>query len=131
MVKEEKHEYNVWRHDTKSVTKIKIEQNMQLKIEKSSNFRDALGKIFFKIILRDAGWCLWWRGWGAGLCTVWSGSSDSVPAASCSQSEGGQDVLLTGGALVARRRAEVRLSVGADVVVVVIVVVVQRVQQRG
>lgn len=76
---------------------------------------------------------------GAGLCrSVWCDSSDCSSSSSSSfgftfglQAEGGQDVLLAGRALVAWRWAEVRLPVGADViVVVVIVVVVQSVQQR-
>lgn len=46
-----------------------------------------------------------------------------------SQSEGGEDVLLTGRALIGRRRAEIGLPVGADVVVLFIVV--QGVEQRG
>lgn len=47
-----------------------------------------------------------------------------------SQGEGGEEVLLARRALVGRRWAEIRLPVGADVVVVV-VVVMQGVQQRG
>lgn len=46
------------------------------------------------------------------------------------QSEGGQDVVLTWGALVAWWWAEVRLPISADVIVVVIIVV-QSVEQRG
>lgn len=48
-----------------------------------------------------------------------------------SQREGGEDVLLTGWALVGQWRAEIRLPVGADVVVVVVVVIMQGVEQRG
>lgn len=46
-----------------------------------------------------------------------------------SQSEGGEDVLLAGRALVGRGRAEVRLPIRADVVV--LFVIVQGVEQRG
>ena len=40
-----------------------------------------------------------------------------------SQGEGGHDVVLTGGALVHRRGAEVGLSVCADVIIVVVIVI--------
>lgn len=46
-----------------------------------------------------------------------------------SQREGGEDVLLTGRALVGQWRAEIRLPVGADVIVVVIIM--QGVEQRS
>lgn len=53
-----------------------------------------------------------------------------APTPPPSQGEGGEEVLLARRALVGRRRAEIRLPVGADVVVLVLVVM-QGVQQRG
>lgn len=47
-----------------------------------------------------------------------------------SQSEGGEDVLLTGRALIGWRWAEICLPIGADVVVVVFIIM-QGVEQRG
>ncbi len=53
----------------------------------------------------------------------WICSSFVLSVTVCLQSEGGQDVVLTWGALVAQWRAEVRLPVSADVIIIIVVVV--------
>lgn len=68
-----------------------------------------------------------WSTWHTRVCGWWTSSRSMCTL----QGEGGQDVLLTRGAFIPRRRAEIRLPVGADVVFVVVVVVMQGVEKRG